>query len=83
MDHLSSLLQKIKDRLGIEEEKIGVVLEIIKETTKMSLSKETITIKKGVVIVTTSPTIKMALLSKKDQIIKECIKRGVSVASIR
>ena len=83
MNLFQSVLSQIKEKIGLEEDKINSVVTIIKTITAISISSSEVQIKKGVLILKTQPTVKMALLLKKESIISALHKEGIKITTIQ
>ena len=75
---LNNLDQKIKENNSKNQD----ILMCINTVLKTSLTDTNLDIKNKVLIIKTSPTIKMALLLKKDQILLKLKQEGIDIISI-
>lgn len=82
MFNISTLLQGFKRRFDTEQGRSEEIAKIMSVISGLSISKDNITIRKGVVIVTVPPTAKMAILINKEAILRTCKEKGIAVGAI-
>lgn len=83
MNQFITILSKIKERLNLEQNKISDIQEVIAIETKIEIPLSQIKIQKNTLVLQVSPTIKMAILSKKEKILSLLQERGIKIFSIR
>ncbi len=82
MKTIGDILSNIARRFSNEKEKAATVRAIIHRQVGIELSSDALVIKKTHARLTTLPTMKMAILLKKDAIIAECKQQGIDLYSI-
>ncbi|HVY36050.1 MAG TPA: hypothetical protein VG982_02120 [Candidatus Paceibacterota bacterium] len=82
MSLFKKILADIQESIQGEETKKLRITSIISDVSGVSVSTDQLIIKKGVVYLTIPPTIKMAVLLKKELIIKKCNEQSLSIGAI-
>ncbi len=83
MSVFHSILSQLKARFDAHTDHSRTIAAYISETVGISLSEESISYNKNIVRLLVSPTIKMAILLKKDILLKLLNEKGISVTSIQ
>ncbi len=82
MQNLTSLLERFSRSLNKDVYLKEIVLEVIKSRVGVSLPPDSISIKDGVLGITTSPVVKNEISLKESLILKELSLRSVGVSKV-
>lgn len=77
MSLFNSVLHALYKKINHEQVSKDKIVEIISSILKTKITPDQITVKDGVLIVTAPATIKMALLLKKEALLKELKPNGI------
>jgi hypothetical protein len=77
-----TILSKVTDRLTVQKQDLSSVAECITAVTHVPVDANQLCIKKGTLYVQVSPTLKLAILSRKDEILKQCKEKLIGVYAI-
>lgn len=83
MSLFQTILNQVKERLSLQEHDLESVAVCISEATTVSVVANQLKITKGILYITVPPTLKLAILSKKDDIVKRCKEKGIILYGIR
>lgn len=82
MSLFQSVLKSISDKLEKNSSKKELIASEISKIIKTSIDKNSINLKNGILKINTNPTIKTAILFKKENIISKLKEIGVEIFSI-
>jgi hypothetical protein len=84
MSLFNNILQKIQKNIDSQNNYKQEIIDCLQQDLNITITPDAIvSLKDGVLVLRTHPTIKMALLLKKDVIIKNLQKRSVAVSVIK
>ena len=84
MSLFTSILQGLQKKIDAHTAYKKDVVEVIHDVLNISLTPESvISLKDGILTLSLTPTIRMALILKKDEIIRNLVAKGVQISSIR
>ncbi len=77
-----TILSQVATRLGAEERQTADMALIVTEATGVEVKESELLLKKGVLCIKVSPTIKMAVMIKKEAILASFKEKGIAVHTI-
>lgn len=83
MSLFDSILHNLKKKIDAEHAYKDVVIECVASILHISLSKDGITLKSGVLYIQTAPPAKMAILLKKEALIEALQEKQIKVSVIK
>ncbi len=82
MSLFHSILSKVSSRLGAEERRMTDIAAIVTKDAGIVVKESELSLHKGVLYIKVSPTIKLAVMIKKEMILASCKERGIAVHAI-
>lgn len=82
MSLFQTILSQIKERLDSTERESALIASIIGEHLGITIPITAVVVKKGVLRINVSPTIKMAIMIKKEAMIASLKEKGIKVHAI-
>ncbi|MCC6199015.1 hypothetical protein IT401_02280 [Candidatus Nomurabacteria bacterium] len=83
MSLFHSLLSQFHHRFNSQESNINTIIECINEAVGITLSSSSVRYQNNIVQLLVSPTIKMAILLKKETLLPLFLKKGIMVKTIQ
>jgi hypothetical protein len=82
MSLFQTVLSEVRARLSLQEHDLSSVAACITSMTNVPLVSGQLRIKKGVLLVQVPPTLKLAILAKREAILLHCKEQLISVHAI-
>jgi hypothetical protein len=82
MSLFQTVLAQVRERLSLQEHDLSSVAECITNITNVPLVSGQLRIKKGVLLVQVPPTLKLAILAKREAILLHCKEHLIAVHAI-
>ena len=83
MSLFDSILNRLQKKITEQQSYKEVVISCVSDMFHITITPDVITLTRGVLIFQTNPAIKMALLLKKEALVRVLQEKGVSVTTIR
>lgn len=82
MSLFQTILKQVQERLHSQEHDLEVIAEEITRITKVPVKVSQLSIKKGLLILSVPPTLKLAIIAKKETILAFCKDRSIAIHAI-
>jgi hypothetical protein len=82
MSLFQTILNQVKERLAHQGHDLESVASCITAITHVHVSAEQLCIKKGTLVLNVPPTLKLAILAKKDEVLRQCKEKLIGVYAI-
>lgn len=77
-----TILLQVKEKLSLQEHDLESVAVCITDITHVPVAASQLSIKKGTLMISVPPTLKLAILSRKEDVLKHCKEKMIGVYSI-
>lgn len=77
-----TILSQIKERLSVQEHDLEGIAKCISDITHVQVTAQHLKIQKGTLLVNVPPTLKFAIISHKDEVLKHCKEQLLNVYTI-
>jgi hypothetical protein len=82
MSLFQTVLNQIKERLSVQEHDLESIAKCISDITHVPVTASNLQIKKGTLVINVPPTLKLAILARREAVLQHCKQQMIHVYAI-